>query len=77
MLTLAHRVRRKLFSWILEFAQQAEQVQRYWHSVLKRLISQKFHVSVAGRFVAKIDIGSAENENFLWYARTPVRMAIS
>ena len=28
----------KLFSWILLFAQLAEQVQKYWHSVLKRLI---------------------------------------
>ena len=34
-----HTVQRKLFSWILEFAQQAEQVQKYYHSVLKRLIS--------------------------------------
>ena len=34
-----HTVQRKLFSWILEFAQQAEQVQKYCHSVLKRLIS--------------------------------------
>ena len=36
---MSHRVQRKLFSWMLLFAQEAEQVQKYWHSVLKRLIN--------------------------------------
>ena len=39
MLMLSRRAQRKLFSWILLFAQEAEQVQKYWHSVLKRLIN--------------------------------------
>ncbi len=39
MLMLAHRAKDSLFSWMLLFAQEAEQVQKYWHSVLKRLIS--------------------------------------
>ena len=36
-----HTVQRKLCSWILLLAQQEEQVQKYWHSVLKRLINIK------------------------------------
>ena len=67
-----HTVQRKLFSRILEFAQQAEQVQKYCHSVLNGwLASQKFHVSVAWRFVAKIDNRISWKWKLLWYARTP------
>ena len=68
-----HTVQRKLFSWNLEFVQQVEQVQKYCHSVLKNgwLASQKFHVSVAWRFVAKIDNRVSWKWKLLWYARTP------
>ena len=39
MLMLSPRAQRRLFSWILLFAQESEQVKKYGHSVLKRLIN--------------------------------------
>ena len=65
-----HGANDSLFSWILEFAQQAEQVQMYWHSMLKRLFSIT-QVSCERGLAFRGKIDNRENGNFLWYARTP------
>ena len=60
-------MQRKLFSWILEFAQQAEQFQKYCHSVLKRLINiikVSCERGLAFRGEDRQYIGSVENGNY-------------
>ena len=69
MLMFTHRAKDswKLFSGILEFPQQAEYVQNYWHIVLKRLISitkVSCERDLAFRGEDRHYIGSAEKGNY-------------